>query len=377
MSRISCYIKVGEVSLHLYQVIAGFILLERQGIIKLNIEIMKNTVQVQTPNNMVEVIINNDIRIIYDLNDGYDNLLNEDENYLDFMNKLLDRCDFYFKRSYSTKQNINLKHPNKIYPLGLNYMVTTSRNIAHRPFPLDPVKEKVKKLIRMLPFSEFYNGNYKLETFQDIPRKQSNPKILFMARLWEVTKEDFEKNPKKGEERKYINQVRAECIRLCQKEFGEKFFGGVNASPFSLENYSDIVISDKKITKRNNYLKKVKESTICISTMGLHESIGWKFGEYVAASKAIVSEQLHYELPGDFLEHKNYLSFNSPEQCVERIYSLLENENYRYQMMVDNFEYYHKYVRADRLILNSILTVLNKERMNLSEQNTHSIYAYI
>lgn len=375
MSQILCHIRVGKVTLHLYQILAGYTLLARQGIIKLTIETLKKHNSIHLPDNVLEVIINNEIRVLYDLNDGYDNLLTDDQYYVDFMNNLLANCDFYFKRSYSKVYNQTLNHQNKLYPLGLNYMVTTSRNVAHKPLPLEEYKERVKKLVRKIPFTEYYNGKYKTTAFEDIPQKDMNPKILFMARLWDVSGDNLLQDSRKSEERKYINYVRAECIRLCRKEFGDRFFGGVNPTPYSQENYPDIVIDDKNITKRNNYLKKVKESAICISTMGLHESIGWKFAEYVAASKAIVTEKLHYEVPGEFFEGRNYLTFNTPEQCVNQLYTLLENAEQRYQMMVNNFEYYHQNVRPDRLVLNSILTVLNKERVNKNDQNTHSIYA--
>jgi hypothetical protein len=48
--------------------------------------------------------------------------------------------------------------------------------------------------------------------------------------------------------------------------------------------------------------------------MGLYESNGWKLGEYVAGSKAIVSEHLHYDAPGNFSPEQNYLEFNSADE---------------------------------------------------------------
>ena len=120
----------------------------------------------------------------------------------------------------------------------------------------------------------------------------------------------------------------------------------------------------------------VKESSICIATMGLHESIGWKFAEYVSASKAIVSEELHYEVPGDFQSGRNYLTFKTPEECVDQIDKLVKDEDYRYQMMVNNFNYYHQYVRPDRLVLNSLITILKSGGVN-DEANSNNLYAYI
>lgn len=33
------------------------------------------------------------------------------------------------------------------------------------------------------------------------------------------------------------------------------------------------------------------DTDICIGSMGLHKSIGWKTGEHIAASKAIINEK--------------------------------------------------------------------------------------
>lgn len=361
MSKVSCHLRLGEVPLHLYHITAGFVELERQGVINLSVERLKKDCQDKMPYNMMEVVINGQTRVLYDVNDGYDNLLEENQNYVEFMDDLLQEFDFCFKRSYSESYNSRLKSKKKIYPLGLNYMVTVPRNMAHLPLPNDPYREKVKKFIRMIPFSTYYNGLYNINSFEDVPREDSNPKILFMARLWDINGDyKYQISSEKKEERAYINQVRAECIRLCRKEFGSCFFGGVSPSKFALENYKDLVIEDKQITKRDHYLKKVKDASICIATMGLHQSIGWKFAEYVAASKAIVTEKLHYQVPGNFFEEQNYLVFTTPEQCIDQIYRLLEDDDFRYKMMVNNYKYYHEYIRPDRLVFNSILSVLHK-----------------
>lgn len=366
MGKITCYLRLSEVPLHLYQVISGFMMLERQGIIELKYEKLKKGHPDLLPYNMMEVIINQKTKVLYDVNDGYDNLLQENKSYVEFYNNLLSRFDLCFKRSFSKKYNSLLDEKEKIYPLGLNYMVTYPNNIAHFPMPNDPVREKIKKIARMLPFSEYYNGLYYVNSFEDTPRLEENPRILFMTRLWDIDGDyEGQLSSIKKEERKYINEVRAKCIKLCKKEFGESFFGGVASTKYTNENYSDIIIEDSSITKRNNYIKRVKGSSICVATMGLHESIGWKFAEYVAASKAIVTEELHYEIPSDFTQNKNYLTFKTPRECIEQIYKLVNDDNLRYKMMLHNFEYYHQHVRADRLILNSILLSIENGFQNM------------
>lgn len=359
MSKISCCLRLGEVPLHLYQIIAGFIQLEKQGVIDLKIEKIKKNNKNYLPYNTMEVMVNHELRVLYDVNDGYDNLLAENVDFVPFMDRLLQEYDLCFKRSYSSTNNSKLKYAYKMFPLGLNYMVTIPGNIAHTPMPYDPMKEKWKKLIRMIPITEYYNGLYNVNTFEERPKLDGKPNILFMARLWD-TSGDYEGqiHSAKQEERQYINDFRAQCIRLCRKEFGSQFFGGVSSSSFAMKNYPDLILEDKKITKRNHYLKKVKQSSICIATMGLHQSIGWKFSEYIAASKAIVTEKLHYEVPGNFVEGRNYLVFTTPEECVYQIDKLINNEALRYKMMVNNYKYYHEYVRPDRLVLNSLLTIM-------------------
>lgn len=368
MSKIKCHLRLSEVPLHLNQIIAGFQLLQKQGIISLEIEKLSKQNPDKLPYNMMEVILNDTYHILYDVNDGYDNLLKPGEDYYSFMDDLLDRFDSCFKRSFSESYNAAINQKDKIHPLGLNYMVTVKGNKAHLPAPNDPRKEKIKKLIRMLPFSEFYNGLYKIEAFEEPPTKPIHSKILFMARLWDVAG-DYEGqiSKEKADERAWINENRANCIRLCRKEFGNQFFGAVTPSAFANKYYSDIVIDNASVTKRYHYLQKMKESSICIATTGLHQSIGWKFAEYVASSKAIVTEPLHYEVPGDFRENKNYVVFKTPEDCVNQINRLLNNPDAQYDMMVHNFDYYHHYMRPDRLILNTILQVFHGGMVHMNK----------
>lgn len=97
-------------------------------------------------------------------------------------------------------------------------------------------------------------------------------------------------------------------------------------------------------------MKTLHQSDICIGTMGLHKSIGWKTAEYVAASKGIVNETLHYEVPGNFLEGKNYLAFITNEECMTGVSKLVDDPDLLFQMKVNNRQYYENYLRPDMLI---------------------------
>ncbi|CAG5086039.1 Putative uncharacterized protein [Thermobacillus xylanilyticus] len=362
MMKLHCRMRLGSVSQHLYQIIAGFELLARHGVIELVIERQaKGACAEPIPVNMLEVTLNREIRLLYDLNDGYDNLVEEPER---LYGPLLRRYDICFKRSFSAVRNARLTHGEKICPLGLNYMVTIPGSVAHWPMPLDHPIEKMKKLIRMLPLTVHYYGWYTVEKFEDEPRPEEPPRVLFMARMWDVRGDspDMHLPETKREERHYINEQRARTIRLCREAFGSLFHGGVAPTPFAAEHYPDLVIADRREVSRRAYLKRMKRSSICIATMGLHQSIGWKFAEYVAASKAIVTETLHYEVPGVFGENRNYLSFRTPEECVEAVARLIRDERLRMHLMQNNYNYYRRHVRPDRLVLNSLMAAVEPSR---------------
>jgi hypothetical protein len=355
MTKMHCRMRLGEVPLHLYQVIAGFELLARRGVIGLEIvrDARHAAREPRLPYNMMEVVLNGEIRLLYDLNDGYDNLVEEPDL---LYGPLLRHYDICFKRSFSAARNAQLTHGGKIRPLGLNYMVTIPGSAAHRPMPLDPPKEKLKKLIRMLPATSHYNGWYTVEKFEDEPKPDAPPEILFMARMWDVRGDaGWRLTDAKREERHFINEQRARTIRLCREAFGGLFHGGVAPTPYACEHYPDLVITSRREVARRAYLRRMKRSPICIATMGLHQSIGWKFAEYVAASKAIVTETLHYEVPGVFGENRNYLSFRTPEECVEAVDRLIRDERLRQSLMRNNRNYYRRHVRPDRLVLNSLM----------------------
>ena len=84
--------------------------------------------------------------------------------------------------------------------------------------------------------------------------------------------------------------------------------------------------------------------------MGLFESIGWKTGEYVAAAKAIVNEEMHFDVTGDFEVGKNWLSFRTTEECLQAVRALTEEPERLYQMKLANERYYQQYLRPDMLV---------------------------
>ena len=335
MERIE--IKLHSTEPHVSQILTGFCMLEASNKGQYNVHTSTEVEGVKGA--FVEVIYRGK-KIIYDVMDGY-----QDVNAI---SELLNRCDFYFKRSYSVKKNeeFGLMHTDKMYPLGFNYHVSCKNH------PLDKSvwKETIKKWLR-IENNTYSNTSFSAELFEEIPTyKENGFTVLFATRLW---------GPEKGlpehlnVERQYINQMRINIIRSIRKIDGVNFIGGVSDNSFSRAFAPDLIIPEK-MTNRKSYIKILHTADICIGTMGLHESIRWKTGEYVAASKAIVNETFHYTVPGAFLPKKNYLEFENEDQCIAAVKALLADPEWLFEMKKANREYYCAYLRLDRLIRNTL-----------------------
>jgi hypothetical protein len=234
--------------------------------------------------------------------------------------------------------------------LGLNYPIPT------KGFNSSSIKETIKNYLGDIKFISDTFGivrNPLSRDFEFYPSPNKTNNILFIARLWNP--EDAGLDHLKCEREK-LNELRISCIKACEKEFGEYFIGGLQKDNFSMKYYPDLTMPPR-LTKRKIFLDTIKQSNICISTTGLHNSIGWKFGEYVAASRAIITEPLHFEIPGNFEKNKNYLAFTNNNELISNIYLLMNNKDALVDMMANNYRYYNNFVRPDNLILNTLLTV--------------------
>ena len=325
---------------HCRLVITGFLMLKDQG---WDVEIIDRSQDPESPVRGKPVVLAEyrGRKLFYDTCDGY----NEPET----MEKCLNDYDFYFKRSFSQTKNQELFPGNaeKMYPLGLYYYVTYPGHPLHEPV----WKTALRPLLGKTPESYFVPKVF--EGDGEAPCGQP-PKILFLARLWGV--ETGRESAAELDEREAISSTRIEIIRTLRREYGDLFTGGLDDSPLSRKMAPDLIVSSK-LTERRHYLKKVHESDICISSMGLHGSIGGKTAEYVAAAKAIVQEQLCYSVPGNFADGVNYLSFRTAQECVEAVAQLAEHPGRIRAMKRANAAYYQQYLRPDMLVKNTLEVV--------------------
>ncbi len=329
---------------HTNMILVGLEKLKKDGFINLTINDYRNNKYIDSNIAITELFIENQ-RVIIDVGDGYSDVGKTKK-------KLLEHCDFYFKRSFNNDYNKiyfekNLK---KIFPLGLNYYV-----YGDKVFFDFEKRNKMQKIIRNM--AGFKSDTwFKVEKFESNPTyKSGKPKILFYSRLWRPSSEAW------GINNKSMNECRINIIRELRKKYGDNFIGGIYEDDYSKSMCPDIIVSKLK-TKKENFLRNIKKADICIGTLGLDESIGWKTAEYVAASKAIILEKPKYELPGNFDKDINYLEFTNLNECLQQIEYLINNPQRIIEMQEQNAIYYDKYVRPDALMKNVIKIV--SERKN-------------
>jgi len=271
--------------------------------------------------------------------------------------------DYYFLRSY--QRNLLCSHPltNRIFPLGLNYGIFTKdsfflRRALWSPKPKDAARLlaiHAKSLSRLLGIQ---NSAVSCDPsrFEGLPLYPAEPRVIFMTQAWLPSRVQ---DPEKKEERHRINSMRAACIEALRKEFKQRFIGGFAPDSYVRQNFPGCVVEDARLTTKARYLRTMQSCSIGIATRGLAGSTGWKFAEYVAAAKAIVTEPLLSEVPGSFGPEKNYLEFNSPDECVGQVARLMQEHTLRSDMMRANHAYYQCFVRPDALVWNALCTALS------------------
>jgi len=352
MTRLNCKVFVNTNSNHLQQVYTGLALLHRQGKINLKLEFDKSVRECVVPFSVQSNILHMEVdrkKICFDMADGPE--LSE---------SALQRSDVYFKRSF----NSHFVRPDlilKVKPYGLNYLVYPNgfdlfgfRRCAR--FYKTP--NWFKEVIKQADFLGKMHYKVSTSSLNAAAVMREHPKVLFLARLWDINSDSYFKvDEAYSQQRRDINEQRAKCITLLREAIGSHFTGGLLATDFALKEHPNLVVKNTNLTSKKNYISALKDHDICVASTGLHGSIGWKFGEYIATSKAIVAETNENEVP-KLQVNKHYLEFSSAHECVESVLYLKNNDDLRFQMMCDNQQYYETSLRPDRLLWNCLEQVL-------------------
>jgi len=359
MDKIACTLFCYSNSAHVQQLYTGFGLLQRQGIIDLSFQLLKE----RPPDlpgvgpNGLKVVINGEKLLFYDTFDGYQ--INPN---------VLGKVDFYFKRSFLPSAIDKNMIYRKVFPLGLNYLVyegspsffSLKRTGLEKRFV-----GKIKNVFNALEIDRLVGSKTffipRVSNCFAYPLPAQPSRVLFMTHLWDPghTSVKSELLGLSRESLEAVNEMRVKCIRALKKEFGDKFFGGVVVDEYSTRNFPDCLIQEARNAQKGNYLAMLPQYPVCVTTTGLFGSIGWKFAEYICFSWAIVSEKLSYEVPGLCGAGENYLEFTTPEGCVAAVSQLFEDRELLVKIMMNNYRYYLSYLRPDLLILNTLIHAMS------------------
>jgi len=352
MQQIKCKVFLDSQEEHCQQVYTGLAELANVGFLDLETEITEAFKKREFVAPFVKIILDNDLIVIYDLSDAKEIVAKNE----------LELCDIYFKRSYNQQYLNLLSLSDKVQPFGLNYLVYSANGFWKEKVQYAPrLKQKLIMFLRSQPYLSrmlsIQDSLYacEIKNFESLPLINEHVKILFLVRAWDPDLVDTEE---KRQHRIKMNTQRAEIIIKLRDEFGERFIGGFLDKRYAIEKYPELLFKSN-LTKKKNYLDLLKSCDICIATTGLENSIGWKLAEYVASSKAIVSEKLNFEIPGRFENEKNYYAFETADECVEHIRVLYSSKTKRYKMMLENYHYYQNYLEPKNIVLNSIIRALS------------------
>lgn len=347
---------------HLQQLYTGLAMLHRQRRIKLAQRIIRSQpYQADAALHLrdarlahAELLVDQGPRIYYDMHDSWE----VDE-------PALDRCDMYFKRSLTPDRFTGRGGAfSKLRPYGLNYEVCADP-FDYFGLARSTLSSGARGIATALGWSSGAANLWQyvpnVSRMQERPPAEGERNILFMARTWDPHQSAESLDAERSADRHTINETRAACIRALRSAFGERFLGGFAPTAHAQKAYPDLVLPSEEFTKRKHYLALVRRHAIGIATAGLHGSLGWKLGEYVAFSRAILSERISIQLPGDFTDGLNYLSFSSPEECVERATQLMTDDGLRNSIAQRNHSYYERNLRPTEIIAATLAEALNRD----------------
>lgn len=351
---------------HLLQIFSGLFLLQQRGQISLRIK-RGLPITLARPNRQFLVISvaqtkasRDRTRFLFDLQDSP--VLG--------LPAALDQVDYYVKRSLepSTLNGLSEAHIKKIIPFGLNYQVVSfpasfflkaaAGEFVARPY--NPLNKKHNFHVHNLKdiFDSILLGKKNnIVSERELSPSASaaaNRTVMFQCRLWEPAGM-AEKN---RDDANRVNQSRIALIRALKTELGESFWGGLQNTAYARELAPDLITSLPSV--RREYLARVRDASIVISSVGLLQSNGWKLGEYVALGKCILSEPIATRLPGNFAAGKNYLAYDSAEHCLALVKKLLADEALITRIESDNRDYAQQYLAPEKLVENIINTVNSK-----------------
>jgi hypothetical protein len=148
------------------------------------------------------------------------------------------------------------------------------------------------------------------------------------------------------------NFQRAELIRTLQRRLGDRFRGGFAPTDYARRHFPDC-LSDQP-SEPVAYMRAVQSCAVVVSTIGLRRSTPYKLPENLSASRAIVSDPLHFGLPTPLVDGTHLLMATDPESCADACERLLDDPSLVAHLREHAWYYYQREVRPDMLLRNRL-----------------------
>lgn len=258
--------------------------------------------------------------------------------------EILEQSDFYIKRMLLKS---DYRSNQKILPFGLNYGIYYKNKYLRSLFIKDPTLLKYSLRFSIVG-SKLFNikngiGTCELSKMESLPFP--GKQIVFRSRLWDPGRTD---SSWKKDERLTMNEQRIALQQSLKQTYGTAFKGGIKQEAFTQGLREDMLLSDADYHKKS-YHRILRSSSIGIVNQGLEDSIGWKFGEYISHSLSVVTTPVDkFQLLGPLREEEHYLTYRSPEECLEKTDMLFKNDSLRNKMQKANQHYYKNWLHPGK-----------------------------
>jgi hypothetical protein len=277
-------------------------------------------------------------RVAFDMRDRSDS----------FCRGALAACDTYWKRGYVRRDLLGLP-PDwraKIRAFGLNVACrgegSTTLVLRRWLRGLLPLGAEFRQQARRM---RKYLGALPARKLCQRPDADVQPVVLFQTRVWQPE----EIRPDDPDE---VNETRVQLVRVLRRRLGHSFWGGLVPTAYARQHYPD-ALTDLP-THRRDYMELCQRALVCVNSRGLHHSNAFKLAEYLAASKAIVSDALTQELPRPLLPGTHLLQYQDAEECAYRCAQLLADPELVHEMRHANHRYYQSEVEPAAHVFNCV-----------------------
>ncbi len=150
-----------------------------------------------------------------------------------------------------------------------------------------------------------------------------------------------------------INISRRDFIRACKSITNLDFEGGLVDIGYNYDymgDINDLIYAGGKI-RLEQYIDKINDSYLVFNGSSVEKCHGWKLAEYLSLGKAIISTNIHNDLPFPLIhgQHIHYVN-NDYESIKKGILFLLGNPEYVKKLQRGALEYWELYTSPKSVV---------------------------